>query len=484
MPFHRRCHCIGILITTCAVCCVNNAGAQSIQCQETARLTAAHPFTGDAFGSSLAVSGDVAVIGAVYDDCPAGNNCGAAYVFRNNGTSWVPEQRLRAVDATEFGLLGSAAATDGNVIVVGAGGDDCAAGLDCGAVYVFRYDDDTWIQEQKLTASDASAGAAFGRSVSISGDVIAVGALWDDCSDGVDCGSAYVFRFNGTGWFEQKKLTAGDARADTWFGRSVSLNREVLLIGAALDSCATGSHCGSAYVFRDTGKDWVQEQKLTPSDAGLAVFGFSVSTTPTVALVGAMLAECSDGLYCGAAYAFRYDGESWVQEQKIVAADTKADDLFGSSVSIHQNTALIGARTADCADGTDCGSAYVFRYDGSSWVEKRRLAASDAAAADWLGWFVSLSGSTAMVGAWRDDCPDGAECGSAYVFSCVCDLAGDVQDDCDVDLFDYAAFACCASQSSSPECDPNVPRCDLADFDRDGDVDLADFGSLQLVFPQ
>ena len=105
-------------------------------------------------------------------------------------------------------------------------------------------------EQQKLTASDAAADDAFGISVSVDGDTAVVGALLDDCAAGHDCGSAYVFRFNGTSWVQEQKLTASDAAAWDVFGHPVSVSGNTVVVGAVWDDCAAGTNCGAAYVFR------------------------------------------------------------------------------------------------------------------------------------------------------------------------------------------------------------------------------------------
>ncbi|MCH7884728.1 MAG: FG-GAP repeat protein, partial [Planctomycetes bacterium] len=114
------------------------------------------------------------------------------------------------------------------------------------------------------------------------------------------------------------------------------------------------------------------------------------------------------------------------QLAKLTASDGAAGDLFGGSVSLSGDTALVGARSDDCpAGGGPCGSAYVYRFNGSSWVEEAKLTASDGAAGDFFGFSVSLSGDVALVGAAGDDCTGGILCGSAYLF----DVGGDTDGD-------------------------------------------------------
>ena len=164
----------------------------------------------------------------------------------------------------------------------------------------------------------------------------------------------------------------------------------------------------------DDDSTWVQD-KLTAADAARHdQFGYSVSISGDTALVGAYFDD--DGYsYSSSAYVFRWDGMSWAQEAKLTAADTAASDRFGYSVSISGDTALVGAYDDDDG-GYGSGSAYVFRWDGTTWAQEAKLTAADAAAGDQFGYSVSISGDTALVSARGDD-DAGSASGSAYVLS-------------------------------------------------------------------
>jgi hypothetical protein len=196
-----------------------------------------------------------------------------------------------------------ALSTDGTQALIGAYFADCSAGIGCGAVYVFERQQGAWVEHQKLTASDAVQNKFFGASVALSadGNTALIGASR----------SAYVFvRAKGT-WVEQQKLTTSDIAQTDFFGSPVALsaNGKTALVGANFATCSAGGVCGAAYVFEREKGTWVEQQKLTASDAAvLAVFGDSValSRRGTTALVGAQQAACSNGEFaCGAAYVFR-----------------------------------------------------------------------------------------------------------------------------------------------------------------------------------
>ena len=365
----------------------------------------------DEFGYSVSISGNVAVVGA-RDDDDNGLNSGSAYVFRWNGASWVEEQKLIASDGVDRASFGYSISISGNVIIVGAPMDD-DNGLSSGSAYIFRWNGANWVEEQKLVASDGAEADLFGNSVSVSGDVAIVGAHEDD-DNGLSSGSAYIFRWNGGNWVEEQKILASDGSHDDVFGESVSISGDVVLVGARGDG-DMGLWSGSAYVFRWNGASWVEEQKLIASDGAEGDrFGWSVSISGDIALVDAS-ADDDNGLNSGSAYVFRWNGVNWVEEQKLLASDGAEYDHFGRSVSISRELVVVGAH-GDDDNGADSGSAYVFRWNGSSWVEEQKLIASDGATNDEFSYTaISISGDVVLVGVYGDD-DCGGRCGSAYVY--------------------------------------------------------------------
>ena len=272
------------------------------------------------------------------------------------------------------------------------------------------------VTELKLTASDAAAGDFFGVSVAVSGDTAVVGATLDDdaCPTNRLCnsGSAYVFVRSATTWIQQAKLTASDAAAEDFFGVSVSVSGDTAVVGAFADDDA-GSNSGSAYVFVRSDSTWTQQAKLTASDAAASdFFGLFVSVSGDTAVVGAP--EDDDaGSSSGSAYVFVRSGTTWTQQAKLTAGDAAAFDDFGFSVSVSGDTAVVGAPVGDGAV-TNSGATYVFVRSGTTWSQQAKLTASDGALFDDFGFSVSVSGDTAVVGAHRNDDP-GVDSGSAYV---------------------------------------------------------------------
>ena len=417
------------------------------QCVEH-KILASDGAANDLFGISLSIRGDVAFVGAREND-DNGPDSGSVYIYRNNGTNWVQEAKLLAsygAASDWFGNSISISGAPGNeVVIVGAPDDN--SGTDSGSAYIFRYDPDLpgWKEEAKLIPSDSAAGDRFGNSVSISGapgNEIAIVGAHMDADNGTDSGSAYIFRKNGANWVEEQKLLPSDGAAGDQFGVRVSISshpgNEVVIVGAFADD-DNGPGTGSAYIYRfNPGlPGWTEEAKLLASDSAAGdLFGFAVSISGPpgneVVIVGAWRNDDS-GTDTGSAYIFRFNGVNWVEEQKFLASDGAAGDAFGVSASISgdpgNEVAIVGAFWDD-DNGSDSGSAYIFRKSGANWVQVQKLLASDGAVQDWFGLGVSISGppgnEVAIVGASFDD-DNGTDSGSVYIFqlsACPADTNG------------------------------------------------------------
>ena len=401
------------------------------QCQvtETGQCNASDGAGGDAFGNAVSINGDVAIIGARDDDA-AGAQSGSAYIHRFNGTNWVEEAKLTASDGAAGDNFGTSVAISGDIAVVGAPNDDHAAFF-AGSVYIFRFNGVVWTQEAKLTASDAGPGHQFGWSVATTGSIALIGAYGDDHA-GPLSGSAYVLRFSSGQWIEEAKLVPSDPGEQDRFGISVSISGNLAVVGADNNDDA-GDDSGSAYIFRFDDNGWPQEAKLTASDAAAGdEYGRAVAIDSSVAVVGAWHDDDA-GTSTGSAYVYRFDGASWPEEQKLLPSDAIAGDKFGRSVAVTGNVAVLSALGADDS-AADSGSAYVLEFDGSTWVEKGKLLGSNIGAFENFGFSVSTDGMTAIIGAIG---AQGAVfgSGSAYVFDglpnvcCPWDLSGNMSVD-------------------------------------------------------
>ena len=322
-----------------------------------------------AFGNSVAVDGDTMVIRARRDN----SNRGSAYVFIRQSGTWSQAAKLTASDGATGDSFGLSVAVHGNTIVVGAYGDD-DNGSNSGSAYVFTKPANGWATTNtaaKLTASDGAADDEFGRSVAVHGDTIVVGAYGDE-DNGYNSGSAYVFTKPTDGWVTTStaaKLTASDGAANDWFGIRVAVHEDTIVVGAHYDD-DNGTDSGSAYVFTKPANGWATTStaaKLTASDgAAYDYFGLSVAVHGDTIVVGAWQDD-DNGSESGSAYVFTKPTNGWATTStaaKLTASDGAADDYFGRSVAVHGDTIVVGAWQDD-DNGNNSGSAYV--YELSDW---------------------------------------------------------------------------------------------------------------------
>jgi hypothetical protein len=422
---------------------------------ETAQLLPGDISAGDYFGCDVAAEGRTAVFGAPLDAVG-----GVAYVFTFEGGTWSEAQTLVGADVAPDDYFGARLAMSGDVAILSSMFDDDGSLVDCGSATVFRFDGSTWVEEQKLLASDRAAVDRFGHSVEIDGDTAIVGAIFND-DRGTDSGAAYIYRFDGTVW-QETKLLAYDGQAGDRFGNGVAVSGDVAVVGASHDD-DRGANAGSAYVFRFDGSDWVFQQKLfAPGGVGGDYFGGYVAMDGDAALIAAHGAD-APGTNSGAVWVFRFDGSTWVAEQKLVASDGAGSDFFGHEVEIDGDVALVGSSYHGHM-GSWAGAAWVYRFDGTSWVEQYELLASTGGAEDRFGYGGALTDGQALIGAVWDDVA-GSRSGCGYVFDlvpCTADLDGSGAVDTTDLLILLAVWGDCER------------GCLGADIDEDGTVDVAD----------
>ncbi len=350
-----------------------------------AELTASDAASGDAFGSSVAISGSTMAVGAPNKNLQTG----AAYVFVRSGTAWSQQAKLTAAGGAANDFFGTSVAISGSTVVVGAYGHNSSTG----AAYVFVRSGTAWSQQAELTAADAASGDSFGSSVAISGSMVVVGAYGKNSG----IGAAYVFVRSGTAWSQQAELTDAGGTANDNFGFSVAISGSTVVVGTP----GKNSNTGAAYVFVPSGTAWSQQAELTAADAASGdIFGFSVAISGSTAVAGAR----NKNSFTGAAYVFAVPS----QQAELTAADAAAQDIFANSVAISGSTAVVGAPFKN----SETGAAYVFVRSGTAWSQQAKLTAADAAVNDRLGWSVAISGSTVVVGAPNKD----SNTGAAYVF--------------------------------------------------------------------
>ncbi|MBL7817304.1 MAG: T9SS type A sorting domain-containing protein [Saprospiraceae bacterium] len=393
------------------------------------KVVAADRSTYTNFGNSVAISGDYAIIGAYMKDEYVGGNLlpdvGVAYIFKRTGSTWLQEAKLLSSNRSWYDLFGNSVSIDGDYAIVGAYSENEGLRSGAGAAYIFKRTGTTWLQEAKVVAPDRQTIDEFGTSVAISGNYAIVGAKqgFRDTAF-ISAGAAYIFKRTGTIWEQEAKIVASDRAAGDRFGHTVAISGDYAIVGArneGEDSSGRNTlvSAGSAYIFKRTGTGWEQEAKIVASDREMgALFGRSVAISGDYAIVGAFK-EDKDAIGvnastdAGAAYIFKRTGTNWTQEAKIVASDRAALDEFGYSVAINGDVAVVGLPARNFA--------YVFKRTGTTWTQESKIVGSDRTTLDWFGGSVAINNDVIIVGAESDskvttssDILQGA--GSAYFF--------------------------------------------------------------------
>jgi hypothetical protein len=358
---------------------------------------------GSQFGALVGVAGENVIVGAPGDNAK-GTKSGAAYYYNFYRNNWVERQKIVPMDGDSYDRFGVSLQLEGSKLAIGAVGDD-DNGSDSGSAYIFNFDGTNWTEQQKLTASDGHNFNHFGISLGLSEDRVLIGSLLVletySC-----CGDAYIFNFDGTSWFEHSKITPASGSEDG-----------LLSVKAAIDgnySIVSDYFSNIAYVYYFDGSSWVEHQIITASDGDeYRRFGGAVVINGTNMIIGAS-GDDDNGTNSGAVYVYTFDGSYWVEQQKLIASDGQTDARFGYSVDVDDNYLVVGAYS-DYGNSNESGSAYVYRYNGTDWVEQQKLIAVDGVEGEYFGASVSIDKDVIAIGAFRDD-DNGEDSGSVYIF--------------------------------------------------------------------
>ncbi|MEP7342554.1 MAG: putative Ig domain-containing protein, partial [Acidobacteriota bacterium] len=369
------------------------------------KVTAGDGEADDRFGSAIAVSedGNTVVVGAATDDPGVTQDHGSVHIYMRQAGTAVFQQQLLA-SGNNVQRLGTSVAISGDTIAAGSPGDDG----DTGAVYIFVKTGGNWVQTQRLAANDAAANDFFGQSVSLNGNSIVVGAN----GDANNRGSAYVFVRAGNTWNQQGKLIANDGTGSDAFGLAVAISGDTVAVGAPGADAGGINDRGAVYLFARNGSNWLQQQKLVVADAGIGDnFGRSVALDGSTVIAGAFLD--SSFLYSGhgSAYVFTRTGTVWSAQDKLGADDPANNDLFGNAVALSGDTAIIGAYTKQVGNIASTGRIYVFTRAGTNWSKQQDFTTSNQSGA-LFGASVAFANDTIAVGAPRES----AHKGAAYIY--------------------------------------------------------------------
>jgi hypothetical protein len=371
----------------------------------------------DQFGKSVALSGNTMLIGAWLEGESDIVFRGAAYVFVRRSGIWVQQEKLIANDAVAKSYFGFSVALDGDVAVIGAYASTVDASVGRGAAYVFERSQDSWVQRAKLVAPDGAPNDYFGGSVAVSESTVLVGSSASDVGAYPDQGAAYVFARVKSSWILERKLTAPNGTANKHFGRSVAISGDTALVGAHYSNVGASVEQGAAYVFLRKSEDWRLQAELTAPDGQAGDrFGAAVALDGNFALIGAFAMSQGQAVYPGAAYVFYRGIGGWSFHSELVEEGSTGGVMVSSGVALSGGTALLGAHLRDVGPSPKQGSVLVFHNEGLAWSERPRLEVDDGIGGDGFGLVVALQGDTAVLGAPTDDVGNNRYQGSVYIF--------------------------------------------------------------------
>ncbi len=395
-------------------------------------------------------------------------DAGAAYVFVRNGTTWSQQAYLKASNSGPNDRFGSSVAISGDTVVLGAlqesgnatgvNGDGSDNSLPfAGAAYVYVRNGVSWSQQAYLKSSSPDIGDRFGYAVDISNETIVVSARNEDSAavgingDATDnnapeSGAVFVFVRNGTTWSQEAYLKSSNSEAFDSFSVSVAIDEDTIVVGACDEDGASegvggdtsnnnASSSGAAYVFVRSGTTWSEQEYLKASNTNVDdLFGWSVAIDGQNIVVGGVLEDSSatdssgDQLdnsspSAGAAYSFLRVGANWFLRDYMKASNTGRDDLFGFAVAVSEGRAVVSANAEnsnatgvngdgmnDLAD--DAGAAYVLDLgsefgsfctgDGGDQMGCTNCPCNNNAAPATFGGCLNSAGTSAQLNATGD----------------------------------------------------------------------------------
>lgn len=456
--------CMNICIVVGMAC--SWAHAQDCETVQSGMLESLSFMSEDHFGSSIATGNRVIVVGTPDDD-EHGSSSGAAYIFEFILGTWVQTAKLESSDIQPGDLFGNTVSISGDILLIGAPGDD-DHGSRSGSVYVFEFDGSGWKESAKLNASDAGSTDSFGSSLSVFASTAVIGSARND-ENGTNSGAAYVFSYDGSQWSEEARLLASDGFEYDAFGTSVAVFNDVVLVGSP-ENDDHGNSSGSVYVYTNDGSGWNEDMKLTADDAAASdFFGISLALSSDTILVGSYWDD-ENGANSGSVYVYDFDGTDWAQQTKLIATDEGSPGQFGFSVALDGDIAIVGANKGNGIE-SESGSAYVYHFDGKQWDSGVKISASDGSSSDKFGGTVAIWRNVAVVGAAGHDGTFASEAGASYIFDLVCSCAADLTGDGVLNFFDVSAFLNAFANE-----DP------AADFVPDGEFNFFDVGAFIGVF--
>jgi len=277
--------------------------------------------------------------------------------------SYKDVQELVASDGYIGDDFGCSVAAYGDRVVVGMSNKDTCAGVYSGQVYVYDWDGVKYVETATIVASDGAEYDEFGMSVAIDGDRLVVGAHAADIMEFTAAGIVYVYDWNGAEYVEVFKVAANDFSSFAFFGASVALQGNKLIVGADRKDSSVGNSSGKVYAYTWDGTEYIETATLIASDISTnAYFGTAVAINGNMLLVGSSGVKTNSGVIVGKVYFYHWSGEKYVEVGTLMNDDKTVTDYFGSALALENNRLIVGSCDKDRVSDNN-GSGNITVYD-------------------------------------------------------------------------------------------------------------------------
>jgi hypothetical protein len=308
----------------------------------------------------------------------------------------VPGRLQTRFSSNDRPRFGSAVALDEGTAVVGVPPEENVAEPGTGIVAVFTHEGGSWRRSSTITPGKRASGGDFGAAVAVAGTTVIVGAPLPSNPLGPHGGTVTVFDRDGGTWRRSAELSSDDPSGVDRVGASVALNDDVAIVGAPADVDGRGDGTGAAYVFTRAAGRWKTGTKLIGDD-GVDEFGRSVTLDGDVAVVGARRIDGGRSTDSGVAFVYERSNGRWTKQTELTPGDGVRDDSFGAELETNRRTVLVGAPTETNAVGPNAGAAYVFARPETRWDLQAHLI-NDQSPSHQFGTAIALEDGLAIVG--------------------------------------------------------------------------------------
>ncbi|RNC79913.1 MAG: T9SS C-terminal target domain-containing protein [Balneola sp.] len=385
------------------------------------------------YGWSSALVGDWAMVGAPQKDIGNYQSAGSVLFYQKTNNEWNIVLEASPLGLTDFANFGASVSFGYDDALIGATGDH-EGGIHSGAIYAYEYNDTTWIQTQKLKASDTKAGSRFGVSVDIHGSIAVVGASQATGTE-IKSGAAYLFEKVDGSWQQTYKLMAEDGSSHDSFGHSVVMVTESIIAIGAYNADGATERTGVVYIFEKEGEEWIQNAKLFDvAGASSDLFGYSVTASQVYVQKSSSLQYFGGFLYIGAPGTINENGktgsvylyqktseDSWELNEELIEASSEHNDHFGISVAANDFGGFyVGASRSSQSTVSKTGTVYQYSiwpfFEETPDSEANIISITESGEFDNFGYQVAADELTLLVSSPHADVDDATNSGSVYFF--------------------------------------------------------------------